>query len=157
MIFKVISFTLFAAMGGTVGFWVLDRQSPTVVIDAVPMNEPVRPGEDLRIKYRVQRFRSCETTIDRTLFDADQVRVILDDIAFNSAPGPMGESVYVATVPIPRSFATGAGRYRVATKYVCNPLQRLWPVVVENPDLYFKVEGEPLPANQMPFETVPRK
>lgn len=157
MIFKLVAFVVFAAFGGTMGFWVLDRQPPTVVLRTTIMNEPVRPGEELRIKYAVQRLRSCETNVDRSLFDADLVRVILEDIAFNGAPGPLGESVYVATVPIPRNFARGTGHYRVVTKYVCNPLQRIWPVVVENPDVYFRVDGEPLPANQMPIETLPRR
>ena len=157
MIFRVLTFALVGSVAATLGVWTIDRQPPVTVLRADVMVKPVRPGEDLRIRYTVHRFRSCETYVDRSLFDADFVRVVLDDLAFTSAPGPLGESMYVATVPLPRNFASGTGQYRVVTKYVCNPLHRIWPVVVESSPIWFEVSGEPVPVTQMPFETLPRR
>ena len=157
MIFRVITFGSVAAISATVGFWVIDRQSPVTVLRAEVMSKSVRPGEDLRIRYTVHRFRSCETKIDRTLYDADFVRVVLDDLAFSSSPGPLGENTYVTTIPIPRNFGTGLGQYRVVTQYVCNPLHRISPIIVENSPVYFEVAGDPTPPTQMPFETLPRR
>lgn len=157
MIFRITTFAAVAAAGATLGFWVTDRDPPTIVIRSEVLGKPVRPGDDLRIKYTVHRFRSCETVIDRTLLDADSVRIILDDLAFTSSPGPLGEDTYVATVALPRNFAAGLGQYRVVTQYVCNPLHRIWPIVAVNPPVYFEVGGEPIPPTQMPFEIVPRR
>lgn len=157
MIFRVVTFAAAGLISGTLGFYVIDRDPPTVLLRTEVMFKPVRPGDDLRIKYHVTRFRSCEALIDRTLFDADSVRVVLDDLAFSGAPGPLGESSYVAVIPLPRNFAQGQGQYRVVTRYVCNPLHRLWPIIVENPPVWFEVGGEPIPPTQMPFETVPRR
>jgi hypothetical protein len=157
MIFRAIAFGTVAVIAGTLGVWTIDRQPPTVVLRTEVLSKPIRPGEDLRIKYTVHRFRSCETTIDRTLFDADFVRVVLDEIAFASAPGPLGESSYVAPVPIPRNFARGLGQYRVVSRYICNPLHRLWPIVFENQPVYFEVHGEPLLSAPLMYEATPRR
>jgi hypothetical protein len=157
MIFRIIAFATVAAAASALGFMWLDTQPPTVVLKMEILNEPVRPGGELKIKYTVYRLRSCETSIDRLLFDHEKQRVILEDLTFNGAPGPLGESNYVAQVPIPRSFATGPATYRVVSRYVCNPLQRIWPIVTINPDVNFEVAGEPLPNTIAPIETLPRR
>jgi hypothetical protein len=157
MIFKILAFVVVGFSSATVGFWYLDTQAPATVLRVEVLTDPLQPGADLKIKYTVHRFRSCETTIDRLLFDSQQQRVILEDLTFNGAPGPLGESTYVASVPIPRSFATGIGTYRVVARYVCNPLQRLFPIVVMNADIRFMVEGPALPNTMAPIETLPRR
>ena len=143
MIWRIITFSFASVIAGILGLWAADREPPIYVIKAEPV-KTVWPGDELQLRYTVYRRKSCETNIDRFIFDSQLVRYVLDDLAFSGAPGPLGESTYVARVAIPAKFAIGQARYRVISKFVCNPLQRIWPIVVESPDVVFDV-GTPKP------------
>lgn len=143
MIVRVfISITLAAVgvVGGVLGLWIADRTAPATTLTARVINDPVAAGDDARIQYRVVRHRSCEYTVDRYLYDADNVRVVLDDLLFLAAPGPLGDQTYIAPIPIPRNFAVGLARYRTSFAYRCNPVHRLWPILVEGLEIQFNVK-----------------
>lgn len=144
MIFKVSSLALGCFLGAFLGNWIADRDPPSVTTLQRPLNSPVRPGSELLVQYHVKRYRSCSTSIDRFIFDAQGVRTILDDLEFKTAPSPLGDSVFTAPVPIPRTISEGRAVYRINATYVCNPLHRFWPITVEGREIPFDVAGPPV-------------
>jgi hypothetical protein len=155
MIWRIVAVVVFGGLGAMLGLWTTDREPPSQAISTQVLTETIRPGDQLRILYTVRRWRSCQVKIDRLLFDAAGERYVLDDLEFAGAPGPLGETTYTVGITIPRRFAAGLGRYRTASTYVCNPLQRIWPINGPGTEVEFHVGGDPLPADALPVEVSP--
>jgi hypothetical protein len=155
-LWRILVLIATGALAATAGLWASDRTSPTQVIIARAETPVVAPGGVLKIHYEVFRLRSCAVRVDRLLFDADRVRVSLEDQEFAGAPGPLGHDSYTTTITIPRSFAQGPGRYTAISRYECNLLHKAWPIVVGGVDVEFMVSGDPAPGAQLPIEIVPR-
>lgn len=143
MITRALVIAPSALVGGVLGLWIADREPPVASTVQQVVNEPIRPGAELLVRYTVVRYRSCASQVDRLLSDAQGVRYVLDDLEFKAAPGPLGEATYTSPVPIPRTFGQGVGRYRVSVTYICNPVHRLWPITVQSREIAFMVEGAP--------------
>lgn len=158
MIWRIATVVFFGAIGATLAVWTNDREPPIRIVKAFAVTKEVPPGGELRVSYEVQRFKSCRTHVDRILYDSENVRRDLDDIDFAAPPVPVGESSYIVGVTIPRNFAQGKAKYRTIWTYTCNPLQSMFsPVVVSEPDIEFKVEGEPVSIDESPMEVIPRR
>lgn len=139
-----------------VGLWVQDTSPPIAPMSVTPVQSIVAPGETLRIRYDVERYRSCASRIDRILLDSDKIRFTLEDLDYAAAPGPLGRDTFITDVPIPRGFSQGPAVYRVITRYECNLLHRVWPIVLMR-DIPFEVRGPaPIEALPIPIEPVPR-
>ena len=144
--FALFFLCVIGTMCGCTGYWVSDRESPTRIVD-VKIDDPVvAPGGLLTMHYDVSRIKSCAVKIDRILYDSQRVRVALEDLDFGGAPGPMGNDTYTVKVGVPRVFAPGPATYQTVSRYVCNPLHNLWPVVVIGQPVPFMVAGDPVPA-----------
>lgn len=158
MIWRTVTLLASGVLGSTLGFWSADREPPTRFMRSEVITKVVQPGGELRIEYSVQRLRSCQTHFDRVLYDSENARTDLQDIDFAASPGPMGESQFILTIPIPRNFAQGKGRYKTIASYICNPLQRAFsPIVVTSDDVEFTVHGEPVQNENSPIEVIPRR
>lgn len=121
-------FLSLGAVGLATGSWVADRTPPTVVLSATQIGQVV-PGGQLRVRYIVERYRSCAFTVDRVLFDGKEVRLDLPDLTWKAAPGPLGRDEYTVLVDIPDDFAPGPSIYRTVISYECNVLHKLWPII----------------------------
>lgn len=158
MMWRIVTIASFGVIGATLGMWSADREPPVHILRANVLNQTVKPGEDLRIQYTVQRVRSCHTHIDRILYDSTNMRRDLDDVDFSASPISNGESTYIMGVAIPRNFAQGPARYRTIATYSCNPLQRnFYPIVVTNDDIEFTISGDPIEDENAPIEVIPRR
>ena len=158
MIWRIFAVVVFGGFGAMLGLWTTDREPPTRAARINVLTSEVRPGAELRIMYTVQRWRSCKTHVDRLLVDADGVRRDLADVDFAGAPGPLGETTYIISITIPRSFAQGRAHYKAISTYTCNPIQRMFsPIVVAGDDIEFEVNGDPLPPDDTPVEVIPRR
>ena len=154
MIFRLTTFMVLGTIGAVLGTWASDRTPPGQVVEVQLPKHPTPPGGQLRITYVVQRYRSCEMHIDRIMWDSTGARFPLVDLDFGSAPGPLGQSKYAFFLNIPATFAQGDGHYQAITAYICNPLQRIWPIIVKGEPVTFKVAGDPVPA--APVAVIPR-
>jgi hypothetical protein len=140
-------------IAATLGRWVGDNGSPTQVISSRLLTPVVAPGESLKVRYTVERDRSCAVKIDRLLFDGEGVRYTLDDIESAAALGPIGRDEYTVSVQIPRGFARGRSAYRTVTTYVCNALHNVWPIIIRS-EVQFDVAG-PTAAEDLPIPVTP--
>jgi hypothetical protein len=150
---RIIVVSTVAFFCGLLGFWVTDRDLP-VVTEHYEVLGDVQPGADLLIKFTVNRRKDCYAMVVRSLYDSTGAR----DVTQRDVPsvlGPPGRETFTSRIAIPRTFAAGEGKLRIARSYYCNPLHLLrWPVSELIPDIEFKIGGEPVPA--APVEVIPR-
>lgn len=141
------------AAGGiaaTLGLWVSDKSPPVTTLGVTPLNPVVAPGEALKVRYELERTRSCASRVDRVLFDGMGQRFDLADTEYAAAPGPIGRDGYTVRVDIPRSFADGSSVYRTVITYRCNLLHELWPIITRG-EVPFTTKGPPVPE-ELPIE-----
>lgn len=155
MIWRIGTLAIVAVVFGTLGTWLGDRRAPTDVHKVELLTPQVPPGGILRVRYSVFRSRICSTLVERAVYDSARTRFILEDIAFESIPGPLGYDEYTSAITIPGAMANGAARYNTVTTYRCNLVHRLWPIGGEVQSITFDVVGEPDPNS--PLEVVPRR
>jgi hypothetical protein len=129
-----------ALLGGWLGALAADRDLPTVVYSAEPVHPSVAAGGELRIDYVVRRIRSCNVSIDRFIYDRFKTRYELEDLNVNAGL-PLGEDRFVQPVKVPLGVEPGPAIYRTASTYICNPLQRLWPIYAGTRDIGFIVKA----------------
>jgi hypothetical protein len=106
--------------------WTVDRD-PTMEAISVQAPKAVRPGGQLEVAYRVNRFRICDRQVFREIIDGAGNRHILG-IQPNPVPSPRGFDAYTSLVAVPLTVQPGEGEYRVAIEDYCNPLHYLWPL-----------------------------
>lgn len=144
MLFRIFTFGVAATIGMALGIWTIDREPPTVTIKTEVLTPEVSPGGVLKVHYFVKRFRDCEVKIDRILTDSQRVRVVLPDLEFSKAPGPMGDDDFVTEVPVPQTFSKGPAVYMTLTSYRCNIVHNLWPILVGPAQVLFVIDGSPV-------------
>lgn len=129
--------------GGQLGIWLAERDPPTVVLHTEVV--PIKPWPDgeVQIRYNVRRYKQCATRVERSVYDSKQLRMVLPPREFAIAPGPIGDDTYSVSVMLPESMSPGRATYRINTTYVCNPIHRIWPIVVIAPDIAFDVQPSP--------------
>ena len=135
----IIAIVSMALFGGWMGTLAADRDLPTVVYSAEPVHPVVAAGGELRIDYVVRRLRSCSVSVDRFIIDRFKTRYELDDLNVNAGL-PFGEDRFIQPVRVPLGVEPGPAIYRTASTYICNPLQRLWPITGGTRDIPFIVK-----------------
>jgi hypothetical protein len=100
-------------------------------------------GEQITVMWKLKKInRICPGSNHRVLFDP-KTRVIL--ASYDPTPAAVSESIIDGylnrTFLLPRgALPEGAIGYRANVCYVCNPLQRLFPLCVTTPELFFRLE-----------------
>lgn len=156
MIWRVVTFATAGLIASTLGYWANDREPPTRLISAEVVTKSVPPGGELRIRYKIERLRSCRMHIDRVLFDHEKVRRDLEDVDYAAAPGSLGDQIYVMSLTIPRNAALGEARFRTITTYYCNPLHSYFsPIIAVDEMVVFEIAGDP--SDEGPIEVIPRR
>lgn len=149
MIFRVTTLATVGFIAGTLGMWAAERDIPAQLISADVLENPVQPGGVLRIRYHVLRTRECSLRIDRVLYDAQRAREVLEDRANLSTTAPVGADTYIVLVKIPVTFSEGPASYQTVSRYECNPLHRIWPIISIRPEIRFDIKGPALPADRV--------
>jgi len=140
MLWRTSTYAAVCLAFGWLGWQVSDRSVP-VVVAAAKAEAPAPAGGLLRISYRLQRNRQCETVVDRAIFDAAGTRFILPPLEFLTGAGPVGEEVYFVNLPVPPEAVPGPAIYRTTSRFVCNLTNRLWPITGEPREVQFVVSG----------------
>lgn len=132
-----------AAILGLFAYMLADNQPPYTYFGDESYIIPQRasPGHQVSVHWKIKVNRLCPGAIVRTIVDARTgARTSYD-------PTPAIVTIRPEDTSLDRTFmlpeGMGAGRklYRANAEYVCNPLQRIWPLKVQTPDLMFEVEG----------------
>ncbi len=122
----------------------IDRQVPYVRTNGVITPANPAPGDFVEVKWTVVQTRICRPEPARNI----SRHVITSSgliIDYEPVSGVMGtveapkEETLVRAFQLPISTDPGPAKYRSEACFACNPLQILWPVCVEGPDVQFNV------------------
>lgn len=137
-----IYFSVFVlwVVGGWLGSLASDREVPVLIYTAEASSPIVSPGSELRIEYTLLRRRSCEVSSDRFIIDSRKTRHELPDLNIKAGLD-IGQDHYFVPVEVKPEVATGPAVYRTITSYVCNPMQRIFPIRAGQRDITFIVRA----------------
>jgi hypothetical protein len=123
----------------TVTFWLQDRTPPVTILDETVETPTVERRAQLRVRYVIERKKTCQVYLEQMVFDAQRGRFILETQSYLSEP--LGRDEFAVVLDVPAQMTTGFARYRATRNYYCNPVQRFldWPITVTQPDLSFEV------------------
>ena len=136
----------FAALTATspLLYWTFDQRDAVTVHEYTITPDRVLAGEAIYRIINVTRHKRCEIDVDVLLIDGARVRWRFDEPPV-IAPGPVGvRETYKTPVIVPLQANPGKAELRVALSRVCNPIQRIWPLVYVAPIKYFEI----LPGEQ---------
>lgn len=134
-----ISVLAFGILGGWLGKLAADREVPVVVQSYEVLNTEVLPGEDLRIRYKLLRRRSCDVVVDRFIKDSEDNRHELLDSRIHAGL-PLGEEAPVLRIQVPLEASRGPAIYRTVTTFRCNFTQWLSPIQGGTLDIGFTIK-----------------
>lgn len=131
-------------VSAVLGYWFQDREAPTDIKDLHAATQIVKPGGVLKIRYTLERRKSCHVVVEQLVYDGDGTRMEVLDEDFVSAPGRVGTDTFALAVPIPITATPGNARYRAIRSYFCNPVHTWfnWPVVVQSKDIMFRIDND---------------
>lgn len=100
--------------------------------------DPAGAGRQVTIHWEVKNNRYCPGFITRSIIDA-KTKVI---VSYDPFPALFeeGEHFIDRSFYLPDSIEPGIKIYRVNGVYFCNILQRLWPLKVQSPDIFFEID-----------------
>lgn len=98
-------------------------------------------GDQITVMWKLKKVnRLCPGSNSRILFDP-KTRVQL--ATYDPTPAAISDSIkdgYLnRTFLLPRALPDGEIGYRADVCYICNPLQRIFPLCISTPELYFRV------------------
>lgn len=129
------------SIAALLGYWTQDRDDPTRILVMHAVNDPVAPGDILKVAYEIQRDRGCHVHVEQLAFDRERLRMQAPDEDYTAAPGPDGSDKFTLQMPISTAAVEGPGTYYAVRAYYCNPLQTWlnWPIIVRTPPLTFTI------------------
>lgn len=128
MIWRSITLVSCGVIGGWLGWMASERDVPVGYHLSEIVNSP-RPGETLRIKHIVTRYKSCHTNVYRIIFDREGRRfVVTPDLEFPAGLLPLGSDTFIAPVGVSPEASPGPATYRAVREYRCNLLHYIFPI-----------------------------
>lgn len=137
MIFTVVPLSLAT-------YWLLDTAQPVEVISSRVIGRTENNPRSVIVERRLKRLRFCEGISHRwvangVVYQLSPLWVGTEGVT--TKDDPKRETVRV-TVDLPHYLGNTAV-YRSVIHYSCNPLQKLFPLVVMLPDVFINLEGLP--------------
>jgi hypothetical protein len=118
----------------------LDRQVPYEHIKGEIVPDPTPQHAQVSLPWDIKVNRLCPGNVQRVLFDADTGDMVA---AYDRTPSSisvkMGDTKLVKTFQLPLSLPARV-RYTANVCFSCNPLQHIWPIFVQTPELYFSTK-----------------
>ena len=148
--FRTIAPLLFAALvalAGLFGYWLLDNDPPLENMTGKVVSVEVHPdgGAQVIVEWMAMLRRVCHGNSIRWIING--YITPLPDIAYPPThPADVGRVIkWRVPIAVPKDFHD-TGAYRVRVGYECNPLHRLFPIVLDPPDVPFHIDRpEPAP------------
>ena len=122
--------------------WALDDAPPIEAMAGRAVAVHVRDDGAVAVlvEWTGRRARLCDGYSYRWVLDGSITQIP----GAVHPPPPASEVGAVQTwrvwVPVPPDIHDGAGAYRIRMLFACNPLQRLFPIVVDPPDVPFTID-----------------
>lgn len=136
-----LCFSMWSALALAAYWWNDDKPPAQAYAWDAP---PVRASETLRMTLYVQRdeSRTCTVYFSRWLFDSQGFRYDLE--GEQMATSVQIQKFFSASpelsnmaIPVPHTFAAGQGRLIIHTRWICNPMQIIHPIVKQNEFTFF--------------------
>lgn len=126
---------------GLASFLLADNQPPYdyIVNQSYVRPDPAHGGQQVTVHWELKVKRICPGIIIRTIVDAKTKASVSYDPTPAAATVRIGDTSLERTFFLPAAILPGPKLYRVNAQYICNPLQHLWPLKVQTPDLVFEV------------------
>lgn len=127
---------------GGCAYLLADNQPPYIydIEQSYVIPSRASPGHQVAVHWSIKVNRLCPGSIVRTIVDARTGA----RMSYDPTPGDMTieptDTVLDRTFLLPQGMGLGPKIYRANAEYACNPLQRIWPLKVQTPDLLFEVE-----------------
>lgn len=121
----------------TIGYWSLfDKALPSLNnLEEISRTEVV-PGDTVKIRYSVNRYRACHATYMRVLDgqSPQSPTFVIDRGEREITEAEVGKQVDVnVKFVIPYDILPGYYEMYTRINYACNPMQRFFPIVVDTP------------------------
>ena len=135
---------MFSMLGVLLLFWYLITE-PAPHVDAVRtvLTPIVKAGETFRYTNAFTNKKRCGAIIYRSAFDGQDVRVYSDYEERPAIDGEDDSEKMIAhttrAIPIPKDAAPGTAHFETQYRWVCNPLQRIFPQVFNFNSLQFTI------------------
>lgn len=139
-------------------YWLIDRRPPLIAASGEFIgwdNNVPRRGH---VVWRGIQRRACEGTIYRYIVDGEIVTLPPRPWEYR---GPIDNpkddpTTWGASFDVPDHINHDAA-YRNRIEYICNPLHKLWPIVVAPPDVPFILREEDRNAGYAPRPNASRR
>jgi len=119
-------------------FLLLDRAPPYERQSGRIVPENPKAGDTVAVHWTGERVRSCFGTVNRIIIDSSGVIHAFEAVDAVYADATQGK-LLVREFTLPTQLPEGPAIYRATSLYVCNPVQRLWPIHFRGPDVKFNV------------------
>lgn len=129
-------------------FALADREPPYDRVVGRIMPENPAPGSTIEAEWTIRTNRSCSPSSNRNVTRriVDSHNVLWD---FETVPSVYGRELSARDSPdrivrifaLPQGVATGPARYKSSACFACNPVQQLWPICIDRPDIEFMIGG----------------
>lgn len=127
------------------GFWLVgpilqhfDGTSRGISVEVI--TAPFVDSEVLNYSWSGDVYRSCETTLRRSITDSEGVVTQLEPKSFDPLPrSDLGPLTYDLQIHVPERIPSGPATYNVTEVPRCDWLQRVFPVGVDYPPVTFMV------------------
>lgn len=128
------------AAGGQLAYWAMDRQPAYEYLHGEIIPDPAPQGGQVSLPWTISVNRLCPGNVLRVLYDADTGAMVS---AYDRTPSSI--SVKIGDTKLVKTFQLIRGlppriRYTANVCFECNPLQKVWPICVQTPDLFFRMQ-----------------
>lgn len=139
----IIATLIWIPLFGVPLWMLLDRDPPFVVTNGRidPQNPIV--NSSIEITWDIKPQRSCQPSsaakVTRTIIDSKGIRHTYAAVpAVYGTPQQSESGEIMRSVPLPENI-TGPAKYTSVACYACNPLQQLWPICIQLPEIPFEI------------------
>lgn len=140
---------------GVVAYWAGDNTPPRVIHSVEVLNDPVTPGEPLRLLVTGHALKACPVTVNESIADSNKIVAAVDQrlTRFTRKTGPFSTPLHVPTSP---TAAPGPAIYTSHACYQCNFLHRWFPICIER-EVKFEFGPSPLSSLVWPNSLYARR
>ena len=134
-----------AALGITIAVWALDDEAPYVYheVNAKIEPNPATAGGRVTVTWPVTINRLCPAQVHRSLRNAENNRPLQQyDPTPSALTVQMGDPTIEKTFELPVNLPPTV-KYQAKVCFRCNPLHTIFPICVDTPSLFFRVNRKP--------------
>lgn len=122
----------------------LDRDPPYTRLSGRVLPEDPKQGDFITVDWKIEVHRNCPPSrrlnVSRRVIDATGKHHDYEPVegVFGTVPGPPLPGI-TRGFQLPPDIAIGSARYQSSACFACNPVQNLFPVCIDQPEINFTI------------------